>query len=328
MSENNNGEKFDDLLTNIMKVPGIKVARMSFLENTFSKKYYGEKLKKIIDVGPVKAGISKSEIDSEASKVINKMTIGSSSASFIAGLPGGIAMAATIPADIIQFFSVALRLAQELAYLYGMDDIWKEDILYDDNLDARKQFILYLGTMFGASGAAQGVRIISANLSKQVAKTLPQKALTKGLIYPLVKQLAKFLGIKMTKDTFAKSISKAIPIIGGVISGGITFVSMKPMGNRLKKVLSQASFNYTSEDYQKDIEDLKNISNIDIMDEIKDVEYEDVKKSSTEEKYSSEKLTIEVASELINKYHNLLINGALTQIEFDLMKKEILSKIM
>ena len=37
--------------------------------------------------------------------------------SFAAGIPGGLAMAATIPADVAQFFGMALRLAQELAYL-------------------------------------------------------------------------------------------------------------------------------------------------------------------------------------------------------------------
>ena len=32
-------------------------------------------------------------------------------------------MAATIPADVLQFFGMALRLAQELSYLYGAKDL-------------------------------------------------------------------------------------------------------------------------------------------------------------------------------------------------------------
>ena len=36
----------------------------------------------------------------------------------LGNIPGGIAMAATIPADTLQFFGVALRLAQEISYIY------------------------------------------------------------------------------------------------------------------------------------------------------------------------------------------------------------------
>ena len=35
------------------------------------------------------------------------------------GLPGGVAMGVTIPADLAQFFGMSLRLAQELSYLFG-----------------------------------------------------------------------------------------------------------------------------------------------------------------------------------------------------------------
>ena len=35
------------------------------------------------------------------------------------GTPGGAAMAATIPADIAQYYGCMLRVAQKLLYLYG-----------------------------------------------------------------------------------------------------------------------------------------------------------------------------------------------------------------
>lgn len=62
----------------------------------------------------------------------------------------------------------------------------------------------------------------------------------------------------MTKDTFAKGASKAIPILGGVISGGLTYMSMKPMGNRLREALANSvNQNYTEEDLKNDIQDLE-----------------------------------------------------------------------
>ena len=35
------------------------------------------------------------------------------------GMPGGVAMSATIPADIVQYYGYTLRAAQKLMYLYG-----------------------------------------------------------------------------------------------------------------------------------------------------------------------------------------------------------------
>lgn len=41
----------------------------------------------------------------------------------------------------------------------------------------------------------------------------------------------------MTKDVFAKGVSKVIPIIGGVISGGVTLATYAPMCLKLKDYL-------------------------------------------------------------------------------------------
>ena len=46
-------------------------------------------------------------------------------------------------------------------------------------------------------------------------------------------------GIKLTKDTFARGVSKVIPLIGVPISTGLTYWTFKPMVNRLKKSLDE-----------------------------------------------------------------------------------------
>jgi uncharacterized membrane protein len=61
--------------------------------------------------------------------------------------------------------------------------------------------------------------------------------LTKTAIYPLIKQIAKWLGISLTKETFAQGIAKIIPIIGGVASGAVTIAMFLPMANKLKNQL-------------------------------------------------------------------------------------------
>ena len=41
----------------------------------------------------------------------------------------------------------------------------------------------------------------------------------------------------MTKEVFAGFFKKAIPIVGGVLGGGITYLSFKPCCDRIKKSL-------------------------------------------------------------------------------------------
>ena len=68
-------------------------------------------------------------------------------------------------------------------------------------------------------------------------KKLLSAALTKGTVYPIVKSTAKWFGVNMTKQIFAGFFKKAIPVVGGVVGGGITYLSFKPCCNRLKIAL-------------------------------------------------------------------------------------------
>ena len=54
----------------------------------------------------------------------------------------------------------------------------------------------------------------------------------------MVKKVASYLGVQMTKQTFAKGVSKAIPVVGALISGGLTFASYRPMAKKLKNHLA------------------------------------------------------------------------------------------
>lgn len=106
---------------------------------------------------------SKEELDRIASNVINSNVLKSSSISFASGLPGGVAIAATIPADMAQFYGYSLKLAQEISYVYGYQNIWaNQDELTED---AKNTLILYLGIMFGVSSAGSTIRILSNKLA-------------------------------------------------------------------------------------------------------------------------------------------------------------------
>ena len=169
--------------------------------------------------------------------MINAETIKVTAISAAAGLPGGIAMAATIPADLAQFYGFVIRTAQELAYIYGWDEMFTESSELD--ADTESQLVLFIGVMSGVGAANKVVgKLFGEVAMKSVAKKVAAKALTKTWYYPIVKKIAELLGKNMVKATFAKGVSKVVPIIGGAISGGLTLAAFKPMAHKLKKHLS------------------------------------------------------------------------------------------
>ena len=241
---------FEAIVSTALKLPGVKVDRRTFLEEMF----LGDAMdiEKIIEVGPVEAGCPQGVLRSMANKIITRRTSESSIASFAAGLPGGLAMAATIPADTLQYYGVMLRMAQELTYLYGAKDLWKDGEL--DPYMVKGHLVLYCGAMFGVVGAAAGVRLFLSQMAKQIAISLAQQVLTKMVWYPVVKHVGRALGVQVTKNVIIKGMTKMLPLVSGAISGGLTFATMGPMGARLAKVLDEAMFEYSE---QKALEDYR-----------------------------------------------------------------------
>lgn len=248
-SETSSSLSLTDVVSTAIQIPGVRVNRGSFLCETF-KEADKDTLQAILEKGPVEAGVGQAVLKQKAHKLIQARTALSAGASFAAGLPGGLALAATIPADTLQFYAVALRMAQELAYLYGESDLWERDLLDRDKVT--NQLVLYCGVMLGASGASQSVRILSSAMAAQALKKLPQQPLTKTFYYPVIKSVARFFGVSMTKNTFAKGVFKAVPVVGGFVSGGITLATLAPMGLRLANTLEQAHFGYDEKSFQAD----------------------------------------------------------------------------
>ncbi len=238
LDQNNNGEiDIEDIVTLAFKTPGVHVTRANFLQKELYKNHPQAIIDKAIATTPAQAGISSGEINSIADEVIKFERNCISGISATLGIPGGWAMAATIPADIVQYYGYTLRAAQKLLYLYGFPEIdsGEEGIRLDSQ--TINQLILCLGVMNGVAGANNAIKGMAKALAFGVEKKLLNAALTKGTFYPLVKEIAKWFGVKMTKSIFASFFKKAIPVVGGIVSGGITFFSFKPCCYRLKAAL-------------------------------------------------------------------------------------------
>ena len=241
------------VLKQVVKLPVVKVDRSKFLVDKFSKELDPQDIPTLLEQGPTSL-LSQETLDRVANACISDNVLLASGTSVLAGLPGGIAMAITIPADVAQFYGFSLKLAQELGYIYGYEDLWasREEL----SEDAQNTLLLYLGVMLGVNGAGALLRSGGVTVAKHVMKTIPQKALTKTLWYPILEKVLKIFGVSLTKGGLAKGMGKVIPILGGIISGGLTFATMKPMVESLQKELSKL-VNYSEVQYQEDVETIR-----------------------------------------------------------------------
>lgn len=248
-----------------LSMPGVKVDRDDFLKKELKNYCSPEQLNLAISSRPIN-GVSKEIIDRIANACINSHTTKVTTISAVAGIPGGFAMAGTIPADMAQYYWHVFVLAQKLAYLYGFPDLRDENGNLTDT--ASDMLTLFVGVMMGASAANQAIKGLAKEFAKQVVKRLPQKALTKTMYYPIIKQIAKWIGVKLTKDTFAKGLGKVIPILGGIISGGLTLATFRPSAKRLQHKLQEEMFvinenyqeNHNNEEQYSTYEDISNES--------------------------------------------------------------------
>lgn len=227
----------EDVIILGLKTPGIRIKRDEFLKKEFSNKFKEEQIEQAIITTPTKAGISIDEINKIADSIISFERKCVSGISAALGAPGGVAMVATIPADIAQYYGYMLRAAQKLMYLYGFPEIDIREKGQSFDTETLNVLIICLGVMYGVAGANNAIKAMAKALATGVEKKLIHTALTKGTIYPIVKSVAKWFGVKMTKEIFAGFFKKAIPVVGGVIGGGITFLSFKPCCDKLKNSL-------------------------------------------------------------------------------------------
>lgn len=228
---------FNAVLVGAARLPWVRIDRDAYLRKSLGRYCSDAEIRRAIEESPAAAGISLEVLNKVADESIKYETAKVTMVSAAAGIPGWLAMAGTVPADMAQYFAHMLRIAQKLAYLYSWPDLFSGE---DDDMDdaTKAVFTLFVGVMFGVQAANQGVAKVAQMVAGQVVKKLPQRALMQGVIYPIVKKVAGYLGVQMSKQIFAKGVAKAVPVVGAVVSGGVTLASYLAMCKRLKNHLS------------------------------------------------------------------------------------------
>jgi len=228
-----------EFLKMVIRLRGVQIDRDDYLRQELRKLGADDDTIALAqETTPVQAGLTPAQLDGLATATIAFETRKSAAISFAAGLPGGFAMLATIPADVTQYYVHAFRVMQKLAYIYGWKDFLGDlDEIDDETLG---KMSLFLGVMMGVGGAASSLTTFAKQVARPaLQKQIAQQTLTKTAWYGPMKQTLKLIGIKISKDSFAKGVTRTVPVIGGVISGGMTLVALRTQSTRLQKHLRE-----------------------------------------------------------------------------------------
>lgn len=174
-----------------------------------------------------------------AKKFINYQIAKCTTSGFVTGLGGLITLPVAIPANVGSVMYVQMRMIACLAYMGG----------YDTDSD-QVQTLVYaclagisIDQILKQAGIQFGNKFVMA-----MVKKIPGEVLTK------INQKVGFRFVTKFGTKGIVNIGKAVPVVGGMISGGFDFVETKVIANRAYKMFINGDFNVSSEDDEKAIE--------------------------------------------------------------------------
>ncbi len=225
------GGLWNRILTASLQLPFVKVNREDFLNKELSKFCTPGEVISAIEGTPTDV-LDKEEIDKLANQCINYHLTMVCSTSALMGLPGGWWMAGTIPTDITQFYGHVLSLMQKLIYLYGWPALTDVNKQFDD--ESMKIMTVFVGVMMGNKLAVEALNKLTVAASRKAGVKISETVFAHYTM-----KIAQWIGVDITKESFAKGMGKIIPIVGAPISATITYYTFKPMARRLKRHLDE-----------------------------------------------------------------------------------------
>lgn len=223
----NNG--WNAVLASILKIKGARVNRTDFLREAFDQLPAGEQW------------MSGETVQELAAKRIRRHTLETSAASAAAGLPGGLALFATVPDDLVQYLWHTVVLAQELCYLYGTADLFSED----GRLSDQGNGILTLAVcMMLGSRDPETENAFSAlyRVMKERALKNPNfLAVTARIWYPAAEKAAEWIGTRIAGTAAKGGLSKFLPLIGAAVNGIASYATFSSAASFLESSLRDAA---------------------------------------------------------------------------------------
>ena len=231
------------LMNALLAIPGARIHRQEFLETVLSLYVKDKEMLKNIETVRPWSIVSHEALDKIAEERVSLRRKFVTTASFAAGLPGGLGLLGAIPADFLQYNYHLLILSQELAYLYGFPDF------YDEKGNATEVTVKALIVMFfgiqmalgnaGREGAEQFIKMLAKGAPKRIANMKWGDT----FLFKAIQGIAKWLGVKggqsIGRKEIGAAVGKAIPVVGGFVSAGFSYMTFTMDSKRYVKFLRE-----------------------------------------------------------------------------------------
>lgn len=185
-----------------------------------------------------------SDVDAAAKQFVNYQIAKCTTSGFVAGLGGLIMLPVALPANVGSVLYVQMRMIACLAYMGGFDtdSDQVQTLVYaclaGISID---QIIKQAGIQFGNK------------LAMAMVKKIPGEVLAK------INQKVGFRFLTKFGKKGVINIGKAVPIIGGIISGGFDFAETKTIANRAYKMFIENDVSVLGEGESVDVEIIQEI---------------------------------------------------------------------
>lgn len=151
----------------------------------------------------------------QANALIRWQNTKSATSGFITGLGGLLLMPATIPANLASVYFIQIRMIAALAYMAG-----------NDIRDDRVKSLVY------ACMAGNAAKEVLKDVGIQVGKKVTQAAIN-NISREVITKINRAVGFRLlTKagTTGVVNLTKALPLVGGVIGGAVDLAATHAIG--------------------------------------------------------------------------------------------------
>ena len=219
-----------EVLSQAQHLPGVAIARDAYLREALARRPAAVREAAILTT-PRDAGVSMRELSRLARRQQGRETRRTTALSFAAGFVGGPAAAATIPADLAQFYGHLMRMIQMLSYLFGWRDTWAiEPGGMSD--ETKRAYLLFIGVCAGDE--------VADALLERLAPQRPCGGVLSALAHDeAVAEIEGRLAERMARRVSGQVVGKSIPVAGAIISLTIGYGGFSDMCGRLRRQLER-----------------------------------------------------------------------------------------
>lgn len=147
------------------------------------------------------------------------------SAGFVAGLGGAITLPVALPANIVSTIYVQIRMVAAIAHMAG------HDVKHD-----KVKTLIYLCLL--GNGMNEVAKDFGITFSTKFATNYIQKNVTREVL----NKINKAVGFKLVTKFGSKgliNLGKVVPVLGGVIGGGLDAFTTNIVGNQARNTFLQ-----------------------------------------------------------------------------------------